>query len=553
MAVYVRGTANLPTNAGLDELIGPYDASTNLFPATGGSGPAGAIAKGDEFFASVAGVCGGTNVNINDRILALVDAPGQTAGNWNINAASGAAPVANNTLVGNISGGTAAPIGLTGTQARALVKLEREAYVDTAPAVAPVVTGARSYVLGSGHVVDSPDVIVLGGANNVDAYASASNLFLAANLSATFHKVANSTVVGNAACVIGSTNGNGLSQATILSNANFSMSFAFSQAVAKITAIGNGTVTKSGYASNCTYIGNVGAVTDSTTSSGGAVVIGNAAATTISGSGIGARIIIGTAYAQSSSYSCFVAGFGANTINDAHATAIMSYNCQVSSQATAIGSNNSYATGGQSGTLGCDNATASGAFSWVLGSYRGGYAGLYTLGLPGKSGIGTGASYESCATIRNACIPDDVNEKKHVRSGEILSGAVTTNATPKRLHVPSATAEDQTVFYAQSGATYSLLGVTTEICGIDLSGTTILRRRISGTFKGTNAGALTQVGSTVVELDVTEAGSATWATAFEVLTGYAWVAGIATKVTGEAGKTITWSAVTTFQQLATTA
>lgn len=61
---------------------GNWDASTNVFPSTGGSGAAGAIKKGDLWYISVAGTLGGTAVNIGDNIRALVDAPGQTAGNW---------------------------------------------------------------------------------------------------------------------------------------------------------------------------------------------------------------------------------------------------------------------------------------------------------------------------------------------------------------------------------------------------------------------------------------------------------------------------------------
>ena len=40
---------------------GNYDASTNVFPSTGGSGTAGAIKKGDLWYISVAGMLGGTN------------------------------------------------------------------------------------------------------------------------------------------------------------------------------------------------------------------------------------------------------------------------------------------------------------------------------------------------------------------------------------------------------------------------------------------------------------------------------------------------------------
>lgn len=70
--------------SGLLDLRGTYDASTNLFPATGGSGTAGAILKGDLWIIGVAGTLGGTPVIIGQSIFAKIDAPAQTAANWEI-------------------------------------------------------------------------------------------------------------------------------------------------------------------------------------------------------------------------------------------------------------------------------------------------------------------------------------------------------------------------------------------------------------------------------------------------------------------------------------
>lgn len=63
---------------------GNWDASGNVFPTTGGTGAAGAIAKGNLFFVSVAGVLGGLAVNIGDSFRALSAAPGQTAAGWDV-------------------------------------------------------------------------------------------------------------------------------------------------------------------------------------------------------------------------------------------------------------------------------------------------------------------------------------------------------------------------------------------------------------------------------------------------------------------------------------
>ena len=69
---------------GLLDYRGSYDASTNLFPATGGSGVLGAILKGDFWICSVAGTLGGESVTAGDLIIAIVDTPAQTAANWDL-------------------------------------------------------------------------------------------------------------------------------------------------------------------------------------------------------------------------------------------------------------------------------------------------------------------------------------------------------------------------------------------------------------------------------------------------------------------------------------
>jgi hypothetical protein len=62
---------------------GNWDASTNLFPTTGGSGPGGSILKGDLWFVSVAGILGGTSVVVGNNFRALVDNPTLST-DWNI-------------------------------------------------------------------------------------------------------------------------------------------------------------------------------------------------------------------------------------------------------------------------------------------------------------------------------------------------------------------------------------------------------------------------------------------------------------------------------------
>jgi hypothetical protein len=67
---YVDGSVT-----GLLDDRGNWDASTNLWPSTGGSGPAGAILKGDLWYVSVGGTLGGNPVVVGNSFRALVDNP----------------------------------------------------------------------------------------------------------------------------------------------------------------------------------------------------------------------------------------------------------------------------------------------------------------------------------------------------------------------------------------------------------------------------------------------------------------------------------------------
>ena len=60
---------------GLLDDRGNYNASVNTFPASGGSGTAGAILKGDLWTVSVAGTLGGVAVTPGDLVRAMVDTP----------------------------------------------------------------------------------------------------------------------------------------------------------------------------------------------------------------------------------------------------------------------------------------------------------------------------------------------------------------------------------------------------------------------------------------------------------------------------------------------
>ena len=67
---------------GLWDDRGSYDASTNTYPSSGGSGTSGAILKGDLWTISVAGTIGDKVLKIGDVLRAVIDSPGVINVNW---------------------------------------------------------------------------------------------------------------------------------------------------------------------------------------------------------------------------------------------------------------------------------------------------------------------------------------------------------------------------------------------------------------------------------------------------------------------------------------
>jgi hypothetical protein len=76
---------------GLWDDRGNFDASVNAYPTTGGSGPDGAIKKGDVYLIVVGGTFPtGQVVNIGDSVRALIDSPANLQANWAIQKNGGA-------------------------------------------------------------------------------------------------------------------------------------------------------------------------------------------------------------------------------------------------------------------------------------------------------------------------------------------------------------------------------------------------------------------------------------------------------------------------------
>jgi microcystin-dependent protein len=84
LAYYWNSTTNsyVEASGSPESFRGGYNASTNLFPSTGGSGASGAIMAGDYWYITVAGTLGGKAVVVGSSIQAAIDTPGQTSANW---------------------------------------------------------------------------------------------------------------------------------------------------------------------------------------------------------------------------------------------------------------------------------------------------------------------------------------------------------------------------------------------------------------------------------------------------------------------------------------
>jgi hypothetical protein len=150
---------------GLYDDRGTFDASVNTFPASGGSGPAGAIKKGDVWTVSVAGVLGGSAVTAGDTVRALIDTPGQTAGNWAI-AETNIGFVPENSTNKDISGGY---VGKT---------LEKINFWNTARTfmsfLVNAATGAWTYTFPnrSGTIADDTDLALKFNTSDLDTDAT---------------------------------------------------------------------------------------------------------------------------------------------------------------------------------------------------------------------------------------------------------------------------------------------------------------------------------------------------------------------------------------------
>ena len=161
---------------GLLDDRGTYNASVNTFPASGGSGSAGAVLKGDIWYIGTAGTLGGIPVPIGASVRALVDAPGQTAANWGI--VDG--PTINATITDDTTNASAVyPLWVSGTGTNPTkVSTTKLSFVPNTGLL--TATGFVGSLTGTASLATA----LAGGATNQIAYqtgAGATSFFSASN------------------------------------------------------------------------------------------------------------------------------------------------------------------------------------------------------------------------------------------------------------------------------------------------------------------------------------------------------------------------------------
>ena len=140
---------------------GNYDASTNLYPAVGGSGTGGTVKKGDIWYISVPGTLGATSVLVGYSVRALVDNPGQIDANWAIsNVGLGYVPEDVNNKSNDVNLGTSTSYYPTQNAVKT--------YVDTQVAAA-VPSTAEVVANKSQDIVTNPTSTVLYPSNKAVA------------------------------------------------------------------------------------------------------------------------------------------------------------------------------------------------------------------------------------------------------------------------------------------------------------------------------------------------------------------------------------------------
>lgn len=453
--------------------------------------------------------------------------------------------IADQTMLGNISGGSALPIALTRTQIRTLHALLQELSTDRTPGVA-------NNIAGSGNYLSGDDIQITGGTlltvlstldfNSGAQIANAIRVLVAASNNVTLGNAKNSAVIASDLCVIGSSNATQYGNCGIYSSYNCTITALIGGTVSTRTILNSSSCSQTGTAGSLHLIANSVSVTDSCTGNY-VTVVGASDTVTVSGSGTKIALFgtMNTCTVSAGSSAIF-GGYG--TISN---TAGYNFGCQGGSLlggGTVVGGSlNGSATGAAAATsvvLGGTNNQLQGSNVVILGSDRGQASGGFSLLLPSFwYGSSNNPAFGEAYAVGRYTRIASADTNSVIRSNELLAVNRTTDATPIKLYVPETTTPQEARRSLAAIAQQAAVVVEVEIFAETATSSETLYRKIRAVFTGSRAATATQVGTTDVLDEVYSGAANLWGTAFVANTSSPF--GIQVEVTGAAATTISWT------------
>lgn len=464
-------------------------------------------------------------------------------------AAVGLQPIADQTLLGNVSGSTATPVALTKAQAKAFVQPSPQLYKDDAPAIANVIgagTKTRAYVWGSGNYIGNSSnsvtdcAILAGTGNSINSSVTSTTGDGIENVIAGGRD--NWMGGGGTTAVYFCTIGGGLrnrifagNRSAILNGTDNAIGSASSSGDSVVVGGQLNTITTGDSAfigggvsntSNANYSAIAGGYDNTITAVKAFIGGGNVNANgSINGTISGGNTNTITAVTEG-----FIGGGFSNTVSAAHGTIAGGYdNNATAAKSTVVGGEFNTASGAYSLVGGGQGNTASGTYASVLGGVGNAATADYSIAL----GYGANTQSRKRTIVESAGAITTSGDVQVCRS--VLRGQ-TTSATPLRLAVDGEAISSGNTL---SSMTYQLLHI---------KGRCIARApgnlgdyaiwEFTALMNQNNSVASQTLLAAVSPTLVSSGGTGnTWALAVTADTSFG---SLNVTATGEAAKTITW-------------
>jgi len=457
--------------------------------------------------------------------------------------------IADKTILGNISGVTAAPVALNQTQARGIVLPARMAFEDTAPTAANIVTGVGSVALfGSNNVIGSNGIASLSS-DGITTTKTAFHTRLVADIASTgtiYNTAHRSAVIASNNCEMGTS-----ASGTADTYAHLNAIVASANCVVKQSASGGQqsvTLVAASYGASITgnqqytaYIGSY-SITDTSNGGQGNFFGPSIAPVTFSGGGT-ANFVAGIRLAQTlQGINSIIIGGGGNTVANSRCTLLNAASSTATDDCVLIGTTSvtSYTNSGAALT---SASSYVGKDSFIVGCRSIQNTGANSVSLSSFGAAGRAFIMSEPFCISQSSLITSTASSEGIRRAEVLMAKVTTNATPTLLCQPMA--QTTTAYVGRAvlaGATHSIIKVTAEVVGSTASGAIVYSKTITASFKGSVGAAPTQIGSTVTVDNGTDAGASTWSADFSVASAGGQSYGVLVSVVGDASSTVRWAA-----------